>query len=295
MATSIIVPISQINYNSSTDSYVYKLPVQQNFTGMKVGIAAVNMYNSFFNIKSDYNNNVVKIAFQGYNVTITIPDGYYDIPTLNTFFQQIFLEYGFYCVDSTDDFPLFFFEMIENDQQYAIQMLFYLVQNNQAGTLSPGTALNSAYEGSYNWTLPAYGDSAAITQSLSWTNSFGDLIGFPVGVYPSNTSTFNELISTLTPNLNIVSSIIILCNLVNNQGISIPTNVLGSFAITASFGSYLSGMNNMQVLYSDIAGGYYSEISIVFLDQNKNRVKFKDRDILLTLSIVSKGNSLMSS
>lgn len=294
MQSSYTIPINSKGYDYASGKYTYTFTTAQDLRGKKVGLASINMYNSFYNITPTYYNNQVSFTFQNMTVVITIPDGYYDIPALNYYFQQICLEYGFYCVDSSDNLPVFFFSITENNQRYSAEMMFFLVQNSKSGTLSVGTPLNSSYVGKYNWELPAYDSDGTITPSIYWNNKFGDLIGFITKTtYPTNNTIDSQIISTITPNLNIVSSIILLCNLINNQGISNPTNVLASFAITSSFGSYISGMNNMQVLYSFVSGNTtsVSEITIQMTDQNGNLLLYpthiKDNDLLMILVINS--------
>ena len=203
---SMMISLNKQNYDANTGIFTYKFSSEQDLTNAQVAFVNASLYNSFFNVSTRYDNNVIFFTFPynnstGMPVTFswTIPDGYYSIDELSLWLNNQCLLYGFYATDSNTSTPLFFLFLSSNTNTYSGQISYYLVQQNSTLTLSPGVpmaALNNINIWSStginlnSWSFPTSSQST-LTPLITWrttktpdTYTFGDLLGFyPI---PSN-------------------------------------------------------------------------------------------------------------
>jgi hypothetical protein len=89
-------------------------------------------------------------------------------------------------------------------------------------TESQATTLGYIKPVGATWDYP----TEPVCPSLNFNQSFGNLIGQTFGTYPPTASSTNiQFLSTQTPKISPVDSLILTCNLVNSK-YSIPSNVL---------------------------------------------------------------------
>lgn len=247
------------------------------FKDVKLAIANINMYYSWYNISSDYNNNQFSIIFPTFagttTLNITIADGFYTAADLNSYLQQEFITAGLYLVDSNGDY-VYYMELIENPTAYAIQMNSYAVP----------TSLPVGYTNPASMTFPAVASTPQLVVSAS--NSFSSIIGFSAGTYPSVVqSTTYSVVSDITPAVSPVSSVIVLCSLLNNQ-YAIPSSVCNSFAPSVSFGSTISFSPN-EYSFCNCQNGNYNSFDITFVDQSFNALPIIDTDLIIQVLIAT--------
>ncbi len=90
MGKTIILNTSNIVENSNNTKLVYNFPSGgYYFKNDMIALQSVYQFFSIFNITSDYGNNSFSyVWFDGVEYSITIPDGYYEISDLNSYFQS---------------------------------------------------------------------------------------------------------------------------------------------------------------------------------------------------------------
>ena len=99
---------------------------------------------------------------------------------------------------------------------------------------------------------------------------------------PTIQSTSYNVLSTTTPNLSTVNSLIIQSNIVNNTAM-FPSSVLDSFAIgDTSFGSNINYSSSYQK-WIGVVPGIYQYIDIYFTDQSFGNVFFNDSNVMISL------------
>jgi hypothetical protein len=107
--------------------------------------------------------------------------------------------------------------------------LYAIPTESQASTLGYIKPVDAS------WDYP----TEPVRPSLSFNQSFGNLIGQTFGTYPPTASLTNvQFSSTQTPKISPVDSLKLTCNLVNSK-YSIPSNVLFTVSISSSLGSVL--------------------------------------------------------
>jgi hypothetical protein len=262
---------------------VYKFPLQQKLENHKVAISSVSIYNSFFNFPTSYSFEFKFPTGTGTNTstyTFTIPAGFYQISDLNNVLISQMIVNKLYAIDNNGG-NHYFFELLVNSTSYAVQMNFYTT--NQKTYTTTATSTTWQIPSGAGWTA-----GVALTPSITIPDAtLGDVIGFSPATYGAYTTT-KSLTSTLTPEVSLVNSLIVCCSLVNNVGISNPTNVLFSFPIpTSSYGNQV-GIQSPIPQYIDVAQNTYQSLSIWFLDQNLNRVSIRDTSVVIGLLIKEK-------
>ena len=106
MGKTIILTTANIEENSNNTKLVYNFPSGgYTFKNDMIAVLSIYQYFSIFNITSDYGNNTFSyVWFDGIEYTITIPDGYYEISDLNSYFQSIMIANTHYMTNSAGQF-----------------------------------------------------------------------------------------------------------------------------------------------------------------------------------------------
>ena len=98
MGKTIILTTANIVENSNNTKLVYNFPSGgYSFKNDMIALQSLYQYFSIFNVTSDYGNNTFSyVWFDSMEYTITIPDGYYEISDLNSYFQSIMIANAHY-------------------------------------------------------------------------------------------------------------------------------------------------------------------------------------------------------
>lgn len=260
--------------------FIYKFPSNVKFSESDtIGVESISLYNSIFNVEATRTNNTFSIKWNAdttvqYN--FTIPDGFYDIPALNYYIQYVCVQNNLYCINSSGNY-VYFIELVINSSVYGAELRLYpLPDTTEAGTLGYTKPSGAT------WNFHATIDQ---TPQVIISAGFGALFGFVGGTYPSSIQATSQFIgSTITPQISIVNSLILTCNLVNSE-FSNPVNVFFSMPLTAPYGSLMSN-NTANRTDVPIFSGQYKEIAIEILDQLYNRVTLHDFEVLIKLVLI---------
>ena len=279
----IIINNTFVSSDNSTFTYKFPLGSQPTFEkGDKIALDSLSMYYSWPSITAANGNNTFQYIWP-FNTspagpitnTVTIPDGFYTIADLNSYLQYVMISNTHYLVDASGNY-VYYLNFSTNSVRYAVQL-----------DVSPlPTSLGTyTYPSGATWTLSGTATYPQIV--IPTTNSISKIIGFTAGTYPSTTTgttTYSE-ISSFTPQVTPVSSVVVTCSLLNNR-YSIPNNLLYSFAPNTTYGSQINIIPPSKT-FVDMSGGKVSEFSITFLDQNFNKLKILDNNIVILITIAS--------
>ena len=281
-----LIVINSSNFvKNSNNTFIYSLPSSVKLTTKsKVGVAAISVYNSTFNISASRGNNVITFIWHSASTTshtYTIPDGYYSVSDLNFFLQSKMFADNLYVFSNNGANVVYFMEIVLNSVQYATQInSYYLPLTGEAITLGytkPSGAL---------WAFP----SANRTPQITFNETFGNLIGFNAQTYPASIFSSNQSkISEKSPKISPVDSYILTCNMINSK-YSIPNNVFFALPLTGSLGSLIT-FNSSNLILNDISPNIYSNIVIQFYDQQFNRLEMKDVEIVVSIVIDDSGET----
>lgn len=275
----IIINNTFVSSDNSTFTYKFPLGSQPTFEkGDKIALDSLSMYYSWPSITAANANNTFQYVWpfnSATTITVTIPDGFYTIADLNSYLQYVMISNKHYLKDSAGNY-VYYLNFSTNSVRYAVQL-----DVNPLPT-SLGTY---TYPSGATWTLSGTATYPQII--IPTTSSISKIIGFTAGTYPSTTSgttTYSE-ISSFTPQVTPVSSVVVTCSLLNNR-YSIPNNLLYSFAPNTTYGSQIN-ITPPSKTFVDMSGGKVSEFSITFLDQNFNKLKIIDNNVVILLTIAS--------
>jgi hypothetical protein len=171
---------------------------------------------------------------------------------------------------------IYFFELVVNSIRYATSLNFY-----GTPTDAEATSLGYVKPSNATWSYPV----SPQTPSLKFDQPFGNLIGQTFGRYPlaSPQSTNIQILSTQTPVISPVDSLILTCNLISSK-YSVPNNILFTVPITVSVGSIIQ-VPISSIVFNDILPQNFSSLEITIYDQLFNSVELLDKELTLTLVI----------
>jgi hypothetical protein len=283
MGKTIILTTANIVENSNNTKLVYNFPSGgYSFKNDMIALQSVYQYFSIFNVTSDYGNNSFSYVWvDGIEYTITIPDGYYEISDLNSYFQSIMIANKHYMTNSAGQF-VYFLEFVVNTSRYAVQINSYpldtTIQSTNGYILPSGAT----------WVVP---ETSTQAQFKINSSAFGEVLGYEIGSYPdtqvgSSTSSF---LSSKAPQITPYSSILVSCNLVNNRAV-IPSNILSSYTpLGTSIGSLFKFEPNY-LQFADVEDGQYTQLVLELRDQLSRPIIIRDPNMLITLYTETKKN-----
>ena len=275
MSNVLVINSSNLVQGTNNSTYQYNF-ISGSFVipdNAQICISNMTVPYSWYNVNAQYYNNA---SFQytwtvlGVKTTYTIllPNGYYSVSDINNYLQGQMVLAGQYLVDGNGN-NVYYLSLQYDTPYYAVQVLCFAVP----------TALPAGYVQPAGWL--GYPTVASTPQLIVNTNSFGLLIGFTAGTYPTVVQATNySVISNITPNGSPVNSLIIQCSLVNNN-ITMPSNIIDSMPITSTYGTNI----NYQPSYEKwvkLSKGRYASMTITLLDQNYNRLIALDPNLLIT-------------
>lgn len=263
-----------LNQNNNVDDNTYTYTFSKgasHLKGASIALSECNIFYSWQNITARFNNNSFSIIFPDNTVPtfteydITIPDGNYTVEDLNQFLQQWQIDNAKYLVNNTTLKNYYFIELVTRPHTYQIQLIMYDIP----------TALPVGYSNPSGMVFPAVVSKATLVLS---NNKFGDLIGFE-----PNAGYFSAL-STKTPQMSPISSILMSCNLVNS-GFSNPSNILYSFVSGSTEYGRMISVQNQSIEFLKIPDGVYRELTIKFMDDKFRPLIIKDHSLIIYLLI----------
>ena len=285
-----VFPTSQIlfnsnNYDKASGSFIYNFNSDQYLNNHVIGMQQCIIYNQFYNISSALGNNKVRVDFPSgasayHTTTYTIPDGYYDsAETFSTWLQSQMLASSYVSFPNSSQ-TTYYLEMGTSKTEYAFTLTLYPVststvppkypQNPDTPSIPPADKSWSQLTGS------------ARTPRIFFGN-VGKVFGFSTTeVYGTNKSAKDITNSPIAPQIRDATTIIFSCNLVNNGGISFPTDFLYSQRIGNAFGSAIQS-SPQEVLYSKVSPANYKQIIIKLYDQNLKPLPIIDSNVMFLL------------
>lgn len=272
---SLVGGKSVMTYQLTSDSNTGK-------TGYEIGVEAIHIYNSFYNVSTEYNNNQISIKWLGVTYNFILPNGYYSVADLDLFIQNQCFVNNLYLTDG--EINMYFIQMKINPVRYGTEINCLLIPSVLPQTYTiPANA---------TWNLPITGE----TPQIFFNASFGKLIGFSGNQYYPATPSLSPISfdSNIVPEIHTVSSVIVTCNLVNNdkfRGTTSRNDVLFTFPINIEFG-YPITKDSTEIIFNNMNQTQDYKIELKFYDQNFNQLEILDKEMLLNLVIKEKEPNL---
>lgn len=198
-------PIVISNQNlvpGSLNQFRYSFPNTRDLQDYFCSLGSGYLYYSWYNISSALNNNKFQLVFptgaSSTTYTITLPDGAYNVSTLNAYLQYWFISNNLYITNNTSGQNTYYASFQLSSQSYQIQFI---------STAMPTSTPTGYTNAGITW--PTTSQQAPQLIVLS-TNNFKDFLGFSAGTYPSSStisdSTYTYA-SDYVPNVNSINTI----------------------------------------------------------------------------------------
>lgn len=268
---SIILNSQNVQVSQNNNTFVHRFPQSVKYgKNAKIALGSLSIYNSFFNITAEFQNNTFSYTFSNETVNVVIEDGLYSASDLSSFLEFSMKQNNHYMIDSATQAEYFYCEIAENPTRYAIEIVFTNIP-----TSAEATTLGLSQPVGATWAFP----NPSETVSLTINSELSTVLGITQGTYNS------YVFSQTTPQINPLQSINVRCNFVSNIN-SYPSNILYSFPITAGFGSVVN-VSPTQFIFAKIAPATYNQIEVTLTNQRFEDIKIRDTDLSILLVIVN--------
>lgn len=289
-----------LNYNNlvkdgQNNKFVYKFPNSVRFDKHEISLASCSIYYSWFNVTTQLSNNSftynwINGAGVATTYTVNVPDGLYEISTLNQLLQFTMIQNGHYLVNSSGR-NVYYAEFVVNPARYAVQINTYLFPTslpvgwtNPAAVAFPPQTFNPIV------TLPSkineiFGYVAGFATNQNLNNAFVP----PVSIYVSKIASTGTLsyVSTVAPNVQPNSSLLFSISNINNDYAQ-PTSVLYTLVPTVSVGELIID-RPAAFIWNKLINGTYNELRLTILGTDLNPITINDPSITIVLVIRERG------
>jgi hypothetical protein len=277
--------------DGQNNKLVYSFPNSVKFSKAFLAVSSISMYYSWFNISTALNNNTFSYTWVAGGTTTTytivVPDGLYEIATLNQLLQFNFLANGHYLTETTSGQITYYGEFLVNPSRYAVQLNTYLVPNAlpagytaPAGFVFPTQSFNPSFVFPVNINA-LLGFVANFTSDQNTNNAFVAPVGSQF-VSKNSLGTISYL-STVSPNVQPNASILISSSGVNNPYAQ-PTSIIYSVTPAVAVGEIVTE-KPPEFMWNELIDGTYNEIRLTILGSNLAPIKINDPSITIVLVI----------
>lgn len=292
----IVLNQSNIIEDGTNSTLRYRFPTSIQFKNNYIAVSSVTMYYSWYNILSSYNNNILSYTWTSGTTTtthtITIPDGLYEIATLNDYFQFVMVQNGHYLINETGNY-VYYFDMEVNVSRYAVQLNTY----NVPTSLPVGYTEPSNFAG-----FP----STSFNPVVSFPSLFNDIVGYTpsngvdfssnnnVGnaYTPPASSTYSEskngfgtlsYLSNTSPNVQPNSSLLMSISGISNHYTQ-PSTIAYSISPSVDIGQKIIE-KPPNFVWNRLIDGTYNELVVKFLGVSNKPVNIRDKEMTILLTI----------
>ena len=290
MVKTLVLNQSNLVLDGQNNKFVYRFPNSVQFKDNYLAFASCSIYYSWFNITSTYQNNSftynwINGAGVATTYTVSIPDGLYEITTLNQLLQFTMIQNGHYLVNGSGE-NVYYAEFIINPARYAVQINTYLFPTalpvgwtNPAAVPFPPQSFNPIV------TIPAkfniiVGYSAGFATAQNLNNTFVPPTSQYVSKLANGTISY---ISTIAPNVQPNSSLLFSLSNIDNA-YAMPSSILYTLVPSVAVGELISE-KPPAFIWTKLINGTYNELRLTILGTDLNPITINDPSITIVLCI----------
>jgi hypothetical protein len=290
---TIILNQGNLVQDGQNNKLVYRFPNSVLLNDAYLAVSSVVMYYSWYNISSTLNNNIFSYNWiDGVGVattyTIVVPNGLYEITTLNSLLQFEFIKNGHYLVDAGGN-NVYYAEFLINPSRYAVQINTFLFPtalpggfSNPAGVAFPPQSFNPVITLPPNInTILGYVAGFATAQNLN--NSFVAPVSDYVSKLANGTISY---ISTTAPQVQPNSSVLLNISNIDNYYAQ-PTGIIYTVVPNVQIGGIISE-KPPQFSWNKMINGTYAELRLTILGTDLQPIVINDPAMTFILVIAQK-------
>jgi hypothetical protein len=290
---TIILNQGNLVQDGQNNKLVYRFPNSVLLNDAYLAVSSVVMFYSWYNITSTLNNNTfsynwISGAGPAVTYTVNVPNGLYEIATLNQLLQFTMIQNGHYLVDSAGN-NVYYAEFVVNPSRYAVQINTFLVPlalpagyTNPAGLVFPLTTFNPII------TLPAninkiFGYVAGFATDQNLNNAYVP----PASPYVSKLANGTlSYISTTAPQVQPNSSVLLNISNIDNAYAQ-PTGIIYTVVPNVAIGEVISE-KPPQFAWNKMINGTYNELRMNILGTDLAPITINDPAMTFILVIAQK-------
>jgi hypothetical protein len=288
--------------DGNNNKLVYRFPNSVVFKDKYIAVSSISMYYSWFNITALYGNNTFTFTWTAAAVTTTytiiIPDGLWDISTINNYIQYFCITNGLYwTISGTNYYP---FEMLVNANRYAIQLNTYLIPTALPTSATvpsnfpgwPTTTFNTVV------TIPsAFNAIVGYTAGFVSANNVGNATTFGTTSAATNYAAKDSVgtisyLSNTAPQVQPYSSVLFSLSNINNPYTQ-PSSIIYSLNSNVGVGELISE-KPPNFMWNRLIDGTYNELRLTFLGPNLTPLIINDPNMTILLTIRDKDESMFA-
>ena len=301
---SFPILIGPSNYQSG-NLFKYSFPNIIDLNDFDCSVSEMFLYYSWYNISAAANNNTFQITIPlstPITVTLVLPDGAYNISTINNYFQYWSILNGYTLQNQTTLQYYYFGSFQVSPQSYQVQFITTAFPSSSDSTDTNATPKLGTYVGlgstntgvtvgsgfTNKWPTAAYKTMQLIVSS---NNTFGSIIGFVPGTFPSSATipssgTTSTVSSTLVPNVNPIATVQCRLSCLYNQ-FSSNSQLLHVFTNQGvNIGNIINATPNF---YTSVpCSGSHKDLYFSFYDVNGNPLGLLDSNVCIKLDFKKK-------
>jgi hypothetical protein len=283
--------------DGQNNKLVYKFPNSVVLTDKYVAVSSISMFYSWNNITVVLNNNTINYQWVlGTTISITIPDGLYEIADLNNFIQFTCLANGTYWTSLDGTIFYYPFEIVVNSNRYAVQLNTYYIPNGSASFL-PGGA---GWPGSLHNTVVIF--PALFNQIVGYPANFtsdGNLNNTTIFPVPSSATNYAaklasgtiSYLSNVAPQVQPNSNILFSMTNINNP-YSQPSSIIYSLSPSVAVGEQINE-KPPNFMWTKFIDGTYNELRLTFLGTDNRPILLQDSNMTILLTIRDKDEAFL--
>jgi hypothetical protein len=289
---TIVLNTTNLVNDGLNSRLIYKFPNSVQFKNNYIAFASATVYYSWFNITEQLRNN--RFTYNWINAlgvattyTVNIPDGIYEIDTLNKLLQFTLIQNGHYLVDPNGD-NVYYAEFLVNTSRYAVQINTFLFP----------TALPALWTNPAAVPFPPQSFNPVITIPARFNEIVGYIVGFatdqnlnnafvpPVSPFVSKLANGTlSYISSTAPNLQPNNSLLVNMSNIDNQ-YAIPSGTLYTIVPSVAVGEIINE-KAIEYAWQRLIDGTYNELRLSLLGNDLSPITIKDPNMTIILVIKS--------
>lgn len=286
----IVLNNSNLVQDGENNKFVYRFPNSVQFKDNYIAFASCSLYYSWFNIRNLYQNNYftynwINGAGVATTYTIQIPDGLYEISTLNQYLQFCFIQNGHYLVNASGE-NVYYAEFLVNTARYAVQINTFLFPTalpvgwtNPAGVAFPPQSFNPVI------TLPAkinaiFGYAIGFATNQNLNNAYVPPTSNYISKLANGTLSY---ISTQAPNVQPNSSLLFSISNIDNAYAQ-PTSIIYTLVPNVAVGEIINE-KPPNFIWNKMINGTYNELRLTILGTDLQPIVINDPSMTIVLAI----------
>lgn len=288
---TLILNSTNLVADGNNNKLIYRFPNSVQFKKSQIAFAGCSMYYSWFNITSALSNNTFSYNWinnlgVATTYTITIPDGLYEVATLNQYLQFIFIQNGHYLVNSSGQ-NVYYAQFSINAPRYAVQI----------DTFSFPTALPVGWTNPAAVPFPPQTFNPIITLPAKINQILGFVAGFATAqnlnnayVAPVGSQYISKLangtisyISTTAPNVQPNNSLLFSLSGVDNAYAN-PTSIIYTLVPQVAIGEIINE-KPPEFIWSRLIDGTYNQLTLTILGTDLSPIRINDPAMTIILVV----------